>query len=188
NRRFHMKDGTVRFNPGQQNPEIVRVAGPIDPDVGLLVVRTRDGGRPAAVLSVFALHLDTVGGTQYAADYPYYLESALRNELGPELVSLFGAGPCGDINHVDVSIRGRPSAEAIGTRLARTVANALPALAAVSDPSLAVASARVEVPLQQPSPAEVDAARARLDKIGSSALPFLDQVNAVTVVDLADNY
>lgn len=27
NRRFHMKDGTVRFNPGRKNPDVVRVAG-----------------------------------------------------------------------------------------------------------------------------------------------------------------
>ena len=31
NRRFHLKDGTVRFNPGVRNPAIVRAAGPINP-------------------------------------------------------------------------------------------------------------------------------------------------------------
>src|SRR5262245_40706506 len=31
NRRYHMKDGSVRFNPGELNPGIIRPAGPIDP-------------------------------------------------------------------------------------------------------------------------------------------------------------
>ena len=35
-----------------------------------------------ASLSVFALHLDTVGGTLFSADYPYYPEQSLRQELG----------------------------------------------------------------------------------------------------------
>ena len=34
NRRFHMKDGTVRFNPGVRKPDMVRPAGPIDPAIG----------------------------------------------------------------------------------------------------------------------------------------------------------
>ncbi len=95
NRRFHMKDGTVQFNPGKLNPNIVRPAGPIDPDVGLL--RFRAGDKDLALLTVFALHLDTVGGTEYSADFPFHLERKLRSVLGAEGVSLFGAGTCGDI-------------------------------------------------------------------------------------------
>ena len=68
NRRFHMKKGGVRFNPGQLNPGIVRVAGPIDPDAGIIELLS-GGGVPLASLVVFALHLDTVGGTDYSADY-----------------------------------------------------------------------------------------------------------------------
>jgi hypothetical protein len=33
NRRYHMKDGHVGWNPGKLNPKIDRPAGPIDPDV-----------------------------------------------------------------------------------------------------------------------------------------------------------
>ena len=73
NRRFHMKNGTVRFNPGVLNPDIVRVAGPIDPEVGIVFFNEAGNDSAAAALVNFTLHLDTVGGTKYAADYPYYL-------------------------------------------------------------------------------------------------------------------
>jgi neutral ceramidase len=187
NRRFHMKDGTVRFNPGQQNPDIVRVAGPIDPDVGIVRLRGRDDpGGPAldAALVVFAMHLDTVGGTEYSADYPYVLETELRRSLGEGFVSLFGAGTCGDINHIDVSIQGRRTTAEIGTLLAETVAAELPKLAPVSQPDLAVRRAVVDWPLQRYSVEEIAAAREKMPKIGGRELSFLEQVEAVKIVDL----
>jgi len=101
NRRYHMKDGSVVFNPGRKNPNIVRAAGPIDPDVGLLRVRGKE--KTNALLTVFAMHLDTVGGTEYSADYPFYLARKLLPALGDNAVSLFGTGTCGDINHIDVT-------------------------------------------------------------------------------------
>ena len=182
NRRFHMKDGTVRFNPGVLNPDIVRVAGPIDPAVG--VVLFRDGSTSLAGLVNFALHLDTLGGTQYAADYPYYVELTLRETLGEDFVLLFGNGTCGDINHIDVTTRERLKTEAIGTTLGRTVAASLGQVKPVAKPRLAVGRTVVEVPVQEFTAAEVEQAKKDMDKIGTRDLPFLDQVRAYKIVDV----
>jgi neutral ceramidase len=67
NRRFVMRDGSVRTWMSLDNPEVVRAAGPVDPDIGLLLIRT-EGGEPLGVVSNFALHLDTVGGLKWSAD------------------------------------------------------------------------------------------------------------------------
>jgi hypothetical protein len=188
NRRFHMKDGGVRTNPGKQNPDIVRAAGPIDPDVGLLILRGTADARTLASLTVFALHLDTVGGTEYSADYPYYLERSLQKNFGAPFVSLFGAGTCGDINHVDVSHgerqKGHGEAERIGTALAETVAAAIPRLKPVAHPSLAVRSATVEAPLQTYSSAEVARAQSELSKVDDDRVPFLERVETYKIAAL----
>src|SRR4029079_8561599 len=92
NRRFHMRDGTVLFNPGKLNPNIVQVAGPVDPEVHILLLRDAVSGRPLGSLTVFAMHLDTCGGTEYSADYPFYLEEGLRKAFEPSFISIFAAG------------------------------------------------------------------------------------------------
>lgn len=187
NRRFLLKDGTVRTNPGKKNPDIVRPVGPIDPEVGLLSIRTRGAGLLAA-LTVFALHLDTVGGTLYSADYPFYLQQVLRGEFGERFVSAFGAGTCGNINHIDVSSaapqKGQEEAERIGARLAETVRAALPKLSRLSRPSLKVRNAVVEAPLQRYTPEQLEQARRDIAQISSNDLPFLRKVEAGRVLSL----
>jgi hypothetical protein len=187
NRRFHMKDGTVRFNPGKLNPDIVRVAGPVDPDVGVLAIQDADG-KATASLTTFALHLDTVGGTEYGADYPYYLQQALRREFGDDFQSMFGTGTCGDINHIDVRHsrpqKGHEEARRIGEALAETVESAL-AKAKSNEPRLAVRRAVVVAPLQRYSEDELAAARADMFKVGQRKLPFLEEVKACTIIDVA---
>jgi hypothetical protein len=188
NRRFHMKDGSVRFNPGKLNADIVKPAGPIDPDVGVILLKSPDDMQSRAALTVFPLHLDTVGGTEYSADYPFYLERNLRTSLGNEFVSLFGNGTCGDINHVDVTNnvpqKGQEEAGRIGAALAETVRAAIPALKSVEMPKLAVRSAVANVPIQKYTADEVARAKQDIFKVGTSDLSFLDQVKATKIVGL----
>ena len=186
NRRFHMKKGPVRFNPGKLNPDIVRPAGPIDPDVGIVLLSGGADNRPLASLSVFALHLDTVGGTLFSADYPYYLERSLRQELGREFVSLFALGTCGDINHIDVSHRrpqkGQQEAKRIGDGLAATVKSELSGLKDVKHPSLAVRHEIVYVALQQFTTQEIALAMQTFREVGNRKVPFLQMVKAYKIV------
>jgi len=182
NRRFHMKTGPVRFNPGSLNPDIVRPAGPIDPEVGIVLVR--GGGQARAVLVNFALHLDTVGGTKYAADYPFFVERTLRAKLGKDLVLLFGTGTCGDINHFDVTKRERLKTDFIGRTLGETVSAAAAALKETSEPALAVRRKIVPAPLQRYTPEQLAWARENVKKIGTRELPFLKQVEAYKILAL----
>ena len=192
NRRFHMKDGTVRFNPGVLNPDIVRAAGPIDPGVGIVTLHpagegaeaadeTQAAAAPFAALVNFALHLDTVGGTEYAADYPYFVEQRLREAWGDGFTLLFGTGTCGDINHVDVTTKERLKTEAIGRALGKTVAKA--PRTPIAAPSLAMRSTTIRVPLQAFADDEVAWAKEAIRKVGSSDLPFLEQVRAYKILD-----
>jgi hypothetical protein len=184
NRRFHMKDGTVRFNPGVLNPDIVRAAGPIDPQVGIVFFREASGGGAVAAMVNFALHLDTVGGTLYAADYPFYLEQSLREKYGDGFVLLFGTGTCGDINHIDVTKKERLKTDYIGRTLAETVSGKVESLQAGAEPSLAARSGIVRAPLQHYGPEKVAWASENIKKVGTSELSFLEQVEAYKILDI----
>jgi len=130
-RRFLMKDGTVKFNPGTLNPDIVKPMGPIDPDVGIVYIETPDG-EPIAVMVNFAIHLDTVGGTEISADFPYFISKVLKKVLGEETMVFFGFGTCGNVNHFNVNspetLKGFGRAERIGYALAASVIREYPAL------------------------------------------------------------
>jgi len=183
NRRFHMKDGTVQFNPGVLNPDIVRAAGPIDPEVGIVFFQGEGGDKDTVAAIVnFALHLDTVGGTNYSADYPYYLEQSLRKKYGDKFVLLFGNGTCGDINHIDVMNEQRLKTDYIGGTLAETVSAKKESLKPIAEPLLAVRSGIVEAPLQQFGPKDVEWARENMKKVGTSELSFIEQVKAYKIL------
>lgn len=184
NRRFHMADGSVRTWGGKQDPNVLRPAGPTDPQVSLIMIQDREG-RPMALLYNYALHLDTVGGTQYSADFPYYVERELRAQYGPSFIAVFLQGACGDINHIDTSTalpqKGHEEAERIGLGLAATIKPVLSKLTAV-DAKLAAANRVLEVPVRQ-----YDAkAEARAGEYLNSQPPFsLDLVNACVILSLS---
>lgn len=102
-RRFRMKDGTVRTNPGVLNPDIVEPIGEVDKDLSLVRFARENG---ADVLLVnFGVHSDTVTGNKFAADYPHFLRQALEGALPGASCSFF-CGVQGDVGAVD-QMKGR---------------------------------------------------------------------------------
>ncbi len=179
NRRFVMRDGSVRTWQNLANPEVVRAAGPIDAEIGLLAIRDPETDAMRGVLSNFALHLDTVGGMKWSADYPMFIEQTLRQAAGPELISIFGTGCCGDINHADPSTPVRNKADFIGGSLGDSIARQLDQLPLLGDTTLFVKSREVQLPLQDATQEEVAhaieivAAAARKEQVD-----FLEHVTA----------
>ena len=101
NRRWYMRDGQARMNPGYQNPDAIRPAGPTDPELGLLVVRDLER-RPIAVYANLALHY--VGNTQHtwvSADYFGEFARALQRIAGGEFLVAMANGCQGNINNCD---------------------------------------------------------------------------------------
>ena len=193
NRRYHMKNGKVAFNPGQLNPNIVRPAGPIDPDVPLIFVQSPDASQPSAGLTVFACHSDTIGGTAFSADFAFYLQETLRKEYGDKFVSAFGAGTCGDINHINTGIKqekvkGFDVAEHIGSTLGKTVIAARKDLLPLEQPRFAVRSKTIDAPLQEVTPEQVAAAREKLKLLEGTdeSGKFMEKVEVVKAVDLSN--
>jgi len=190
NRRFFMKDGTVAWNPGKLNTNIVRAAGPIDPDVAVLLVQTPDAKTPIATYVNFAMHPDTVGGLQISADYPSALSRLLGEYMGTGMLTIFANGTCGNINHVDVKWKdpqkGHHEATRIGTILAAKVLQAYKKVEPVSG-LLRARSEIVKLPLPIISEAEIEEARriARIPADTKTPQPqFLERVKAYKVLDV----
>ncbi len=80
NRRYFMRDGSVGWNPGKLNPDIMLPAGPTDPEVGILYVQQPAATSPVqggATYVNFAMHPDTTGGTKFSADWPACSDACL---------------------------------------------------------------------------------------------------------------
>ena len=124
-RRFRMKDGTVRTNPGVNNPNVDSALG--EPDEQLQLVRFVREGKKEIALVNFQCHPDTIGGTKISADWPglscTYLESALQGRIE----AIFINGAQGDTNHIHPKVAPGevvPSGYGMAQHMARVVAGA----------------------------------------------------------------
>ncbi|MEZ5400273.1 MAG: hypothetical protein R2729_11440 [Bryobacteraceae bacterium] len=110
NRRFRMKNGRTFTHPGQNNADIVKPAGPIDPEVGVIAAWDRSGKMAGCIVN-YACHATTSPGG-ISANWIYYLEKIIRGAYGPDVIVVFVQGACGDITQVDnLSPYVRPGAE-----------------------------------------------------------------------------
>ncbi len=118
NRRWRMKPGTippdpfggttdqVRMNPRRGDPNLLEPAGPTDPEIAFLIVRST-AGRPIALLANYSLHY--VGGTgkaEISADYYGFFARRIAAMLGaagqdPPFVGIMSNGTSGNVNNID---------------------------------------------------------------------------------------
>ena len=98
-RRYVMKDGSVKTNPGVNNPDILRPVGETDESVNVL--RFDRDGADTIVFVNFANHPDVVGGSKISADWPGLLRADVEKILDGTICIFFN-GAQGDVNHVNV--------------------------------------------------------------------------------------
>ncbi|HOZ47080.1 MAG TPA: neutral/alkaline non-lysosomal ceramidase N-terminal domain-containing protein [Candidatus Hydrogenedentes bacterium] len=116
-RRWHLSDPTlmtnpfggqdkVRMNPPRGHEALVKPAGPTDPEIVFLSIRSADG-RPIALLANYSLHY--VGGVpkgHISADYFAVFADRIQQLLGadrqdPPFVGILSNGTSGNINNIN---------------------------------------------------------------------------------------
>ncbi len=100
-RRYLMKDGKVRTNPGTNNPDIVGPAGN-PPDESVQVLRIdREGGKSICLIN-FQTHPDVVGGETITADWPGLTRTVFEAATLGKTHCIVINGTQGDLNHCNV--------------------------------------------------------------------------------------
>ena len=132
-RRFMMKDGTTRTNPGFLNPDIDHPLGEADHRVALTLFKRE--GKPEIALINFQVHPDVMGGLLISADYPGFTRRTYEAAM-PNSVCMYINGTQGDTNHLNVKTpEGLPrSRYDFAQHMGRTLAGTAMALHAMAEP------------------------------------------------------
>ena len=205
NRRWYMEEGfmpknplggydKVKMNPGLNN--LVKPAGPTDPEVAVIDVRDKKG-QPLGLIANYALHY--VGGVprvidekgrevgMASADYfgefarimPYRLRGATGNE---NFVAMMTNGTSGDINNIDFYRNRGPRApfEQIRVVAGKTADAAYRAVQKIDDydesPIVAMKQRNVTIHYRKPKQEDIDRA-IELMKLSSKER---DEINSRT--------
>ena len=181
----------VRMNPPRGSSALLRPAGPVDPEVLFLSVRSRekddgDRGRPIALLANYSLHY-VGGGTEgeLSADYFGAFARNIADRLGaaaagtpqgppqgPPFVGILSNGTSGDVNNIDFTA-GKPKPapyaqiEAVADDLAAKVAAAEADIEFHGDPPLGSVQRELTLGVRHATPEQAAHARDVLAREGS---------------------
>ena len=201
NRRVIMRDGTIQTHPLKNDPDIVELEGPDDPELGIIYA-TDPSGRFLGGVVNFACHGTVMErySTAISADYPGYVSNILSEELDPGSTVLFMNGACGNICQVDTQNSetrevGADWAKHMGRTIAEAAVQAIRSGAGVEQSGLRVRSDTLAIPMR-PIPAEVlrEAKEKASKPVSASPLnsdygtePFGElQASRVALVDLIE--
>ncbi len=199
-RRYRMRDGSVRTNPGVDNPDILEPIGTVDERINVLRF---DRENDTLVLVNFGDHPDTVGGCKISADWPGFVRKSLEQAI-PGVKSVFINGAQGDVNHVNVHpkpgdlndmfndfddvTRGYGHARHLGRVVAGGVLQVFDKVAYREVDRLRVAKRMVMIPANTPAPEELPEAH-RINDIHESGrddlLPYTGMMLTTVVAEAA---
>ncbi len=207
NRRWFLKEGAmdpnpfghldkVRMNPSAGSANLIRPAGPTDPDVSVLSLQSSDG-KPLSLLANYSLHY--VGGVpagQLSADYFGEFTRQIQERLAPDaepgqFVGILSNGTSGDINNINFREprKRRELFEQIRA-VAKSVSDAAEQAYRRIDhrPQITVAMAQreIELAVRKPNEEELAAARAVVAKPNDEGLPRLARHYAAAAIRLSE--
>ncbi len=200
NRRWHMKPGSippdpfggttdqVKMNPPRGSEDLIKPAGPIDPEIAFLSVQNVEG-RPIALLANYSLHY--VGGTrgsEVSADYFAIFADRIQQYIGadrldPPFVGIMTNGTSGDINNIDFREAGaRQEPYEQMTKVAHKAADAVKTALGdvVYQDHVALASAQRDIALgvRKPAAAELERAEALVLAAEGPEMKTLEEIYA----------
>ena len=188
NRRYVMRDGSIAWMPPKLSPNIVRPAGPIDPDVGVwYLAGLSRSALPLATYVNFAMHPTVIGGVKFSPDYPGYLAERLADYQGTKMITFFANGCCGNVNQRNPNWAdpqsGPREAARVGTVLAAAVFRAWPNLQALRTFAPRVRTTMVTLPRPQFSAADKAEARRMGPRLSEARLSTAAKARIVCILD-----
>jgi hypothetical protein len=199
NRRWKMRDSVtlsdpfgrpdrVKMNPPRASADLLDPAGPIDPEVGVLSVRSAEG-RPLALLANYSLHyVGGVPGGEISADYYGAFADRLQqllaaDRMDPPFVGIMSNGTSGNINNINFREAGEsqpPYAQIriVADALAREAARVAGEIDYRDDVSLAMREASLRLARRKTPKDEVARAKFILSQTKGRALQGLEQIYA----------
>ena len=155
NRRVICPDGKVlnTWMPAALNdldliPQVLGTAGPVDPELWVLRFDKLDGST-LGVFYNFSLHTNSKGGLTWSADYPCVVAELMREEYGPEVISVYTPGACADINVTLGGAHWRESATYFAEQAVDAARRAIPV-----DGPIPVSAIRREIVVPRRDPAD----------------------------------
>lgn len=167
-RRYLMKDGTTKTNPGVGNPDIDHPLGTPNEEVRLVKV-AREGGDDIYLVS-FGVHPDVIGGTKITADWPGFTRTTVEKALDGVKCILFN-GFQGDVNHINTAPlrgdwdvrRGYEHARRMGHTVAGAVLQICDCTVPVEGDAIRFGASVISMPTNQ-EPDMIELARETIEK------------------------
>ena len=207
NRRWYLKEGAispnpfgeidqVQMNPRRGSPELISPAGPTDPEVSFVVIRSLDD-RPLALLANYSLHyVGNVGGRNASADYFGFFADRIQELMGadrqdPPFLGILSNGTSGDINNINFTAPGKrqkpfEQIRIVSNAVAKAVMDSLDSVEYHDWVDLDSAQREISLGVRRPSPEEVAEAKKILAEAKDpNDLQGLRNIYAKETVDLS---